>query len=180
MHTRPETPPRQIADLEVGGATDDEEPEPAAVVHTVVAVTGNSSCVEAMGVAQCHRRRCSSNPADRRHRDPGPRSAGRVVTKDAPLVQVSLTHDSETQIAAAQMALENASKSWISRSSGWTRVLATRTDLVVAQSARDKPTASGSAACRAPHQDGVLHAHSPESSEPSAFRPEAPCLLERP
>jgi RND family efflux transporter MFP subunit len=118
-------------------ADEDEEPEPAAVVRTVIVTSGElSRSVDALGSAAV--------PATATTIESWPNDLlisrvlvqpGETVAQGAPLLQVALTRDVETQLAAAQLAFEATSKALDTVQERLDRGLATRTDLLAAQTA---------------------------------------------
>jgi RND family efflux transporter MFP subunit len=145
-------------------ADEGEEPEPAAVVRTVVAVAGSlHPTVEALGMAAV--------PPAATVVESWPTDVivtavlvqpGEAVVKDSPLVQVSMTRDAETQLAAAQLALENSAKSLEVAQQRLDRSLGTRTELIAAQGARDEAKQRlDRLQAGFPPKDRLLRAHSP-------------------
>jgi len=141
---------------------DEEEPEPAAIVRTAVAIQGElQRTVEALGGAVVPPSASSieSWPTDvvvsRVLVQPG-----EIVAKDAPLVQVSVTRETETQAASAQLAVDSTAKSLELAQQRFERGLATRPEVLAAQVAHDEAS-QRLERLRAglPPQDGVLRAH---------------------
>jgi RND family efflux transporter MFP subunit len=158
-HGSPELSPSQPA--KPAHADEDEEPEAAAVVRTAIAVEGTlERTVEAIGVAAVPATASfvESWPLDlivmRVFVQPGER-----VSKDAPLAQVSVTREAETQAGAARLAAENAAKSLDLARERLERGLATRTDVLAAQSALDEARQRlDRLGALAPPKDGILRA----------------------
>lgn len=143
--------------------SDDEEPEPAAIVRTVAAVLGQlPRNLEALGVAALPPTGAFIEywPADvtvtRVFVQPG-----EMVAQETPLVQISLTREAESQTASAQLAVETTSKALEVAQQRLERGLATRPEVVAAQAARDEAAQRlERLQAGAPPSDGVLRAHS--------------------
>jgi RND family efflux transporter MFP subunit len=141
---------------------DEEEPEPAAVVRTVIANDGElSKTIDSLGAASVPPAAIfiESWPTDvlitRLLVQPG-----EAVAKDAPLAQITPTRDAETQFAAAQLALDSATKSLDIAQQRLNQGLATRTDVVTAQASRDEARQRlDRLQTGRPPTDGLLHAH---------------------
>jgi RND family efflux transporter MFP subunit len=144
-------------------ADEEDEPEPAAVVRTVAAVQGElHRTVEAIGMAALPPTATSieSWPTDVMVTRVLVQ-AGEAVSKDSPLVQVAITRDAETQIGAAELALESSTKALEVAQQRLERSLATRTDVLAAQTARDEAKQRlERLKTGRPPEDGVLRAHS--------------------
>jgi membrane fusion protein, multidrug efflux system len=143
---------------------EDDEPAPAAVVRTVVAVAGElQRNVDAVGTAAAPpgATLVESWPTDvmitRILVQPG-----ETVSKDTPLAQISPTRDAETQLAAAHLSLEGTTKALDVTQQRLDRGLATRTDLLTSQAAHDEAKQRLERLQGAhPPQDGLLRAHAP-------------------
>lgn len=141
---------------------EDEEPEPAAVVRTAIVVAGElPRTIEALGSAVV------PPTATTIEAWPSDVLVARILVQpcetvaiDAPLLQVTPTRDAETQLAAAQLAGESTSKALDAVQQRLERGLATKTELLAAQTARDEAKqkldrlVSGQ-----PPTDGLLRSH---------------------
>jgi RND family efflux transporter MFP subunit len=141
---------------------EEDEPEPAAVVRTALAEQGQlPRVVDAIGAAAIppSATLIESWPTDvlvvRILVQPGER-----VTKDAPLAQIKPTREIETQLAAGQLALESAGRALDLVQQRLDRGLATRTDLLTAQSSRDEVLQKlDRLRASLPPEDGQVKAH---------------------
>lgn len=142
---------------------DEEEPEPAAIVHTVIAASGElPRIVDALGTAAV--------PPTATTIESWPNDLliarvlvqpGESVAKDTPLLQVVLTRDTETQLAAAELSIQSTTRALESVQQRLERGLATRTDLLAAQSAQAEAKQKlERLQTGQPPKDGLLKSHS--------------------
>jgi RND family efflux transporter MFP subunit len=143
-------------------AGDDEEPEGAAIVHTVVAKKGElSRSIEGFGTA--------INPSTSTVAESWPTEllisrllvqSGQPIAKGEAIAEAAPTRDAETQLAAAQLAVDTSQKALELAQQRLDRGLATRADVQTAQAAVDEARQRGERLrINLPPKDGLLRAH---------------------
>ena len=125
---------------EHGEGNVEKAPEPGALVRTVEVVEGDvHRTIEAMGVAAIPAGAASvvAWPADavlvRLLVQPG-----QAIEKDAPLAQIAMTRDAESQIALAQQAVGATARTLQAAQDRLDRGLTTRPEVLAAQTASDE------------------------------------------